>query len=452
MITKILFSLLFLSTSLLASDYETSGGGAGGGGDVTGPASSVDTEIPRFSGITGKVITNGSGLSSDGSTLTFNDGVDLISLIMPSTNSVLFSSSPSAVAGTANACFGMGSCTTMGASGFGNSYFGKNAGNNTANSDNNTCVGKDCMITATLFSDSTCMGDRACTALGLGGDLSVGIGALSLQTATASASVTCIGAKSCRRLSDADFVVAIGSGALDSFPASGQPTGDRLIAIGNLAGTTVTSGSDLILIGIDAEPSAPTASNEMVIGSFNSAINNVYIGEGAASASPTAVSVRGTDANAVDAVAAPDLTLRAPDKVAGTGAGANLILEAGECNAGCAGGATGTIQANNALDAVAQVKRKTTVNLTADDTVISVSLASFIEVSSDDAVATNRTFTLGAGLTGQVISLSWAGANAGELLDAGNHKLSADFIPTEDDVIDLVYDGTDWLERSRSVN
>ena len=92
------------------------------------------------------------------------------------------------------------------------------------------------------------------------------------------------------------------------------------------------------------------------------------------------------------------------------------------------------------------------VSLTADDTVITASDTSYIALSSDSAVATDRTFTLTAGADGQRLTIVFTGANAAELLDAGIHKLSADFLPTGDDTLDLISDGTDWYELSVSAN
>jgi hypothetical protein len=97
---------------------------------------------------------------------------------------------------------------------------------------------------------------------------------------------------------------------------------------------------------------------------------------------------------------------------------------------------------------------KQSVSLTADDTAITVT-RNFIEVSSDSGTATDRTFTLATTnmQAGVPVTISWSGANAGEIVSgATNMKLSATWTPDEDDTLSLVFDGTDWLETSRSAN
>jgi hypothetical protein len=100
------------------------------------------------------------------------------------------------------------------------------------------------------------------------------------------------------------------------------------------------------------------------------------------------------------------------------------------------------------------ITKKTDTNLTADDTVIDPINKTFLLMSSDDGTASNRTFTISTTSVedGHRITLCWSGANAGELLDAGNHKLSAAWTPTDDDCLELIFDGTDWLETNRSTN
>ena len=95
---------------------------------------------------------------------------------------------------------------------------------------------------------------------------------------------------------------------------------------------------------------------------------------------------------------------------------------------------------------------KITQNLTADDTVITTTTKSFLALSSDSATATDRTFTLNAGAEGQRLVLLWADIDAGELLDTGNAKLSADWTPTDNDTLSLIYDGNNWVEVARSIN
>ncbi len=113
----------------------------------------------------------------------------------------------------------------------------------------------------------------------------------------------------------------------------------------------------------------------------------------------------------------------------------------------------GDVQANQGVDIGNEFETSSTaVNLTADDTVVNVADTSFLVMSSDSAVAIDRTFTLTAGADGQHLKIVWNSANAGELLDAGIHRLSAAFTPTQDDTLSLISDGTNWYECGRSMN
>jgi hypothetical protein len=103
-------------------------------------------------------------------------------------------------------------------------------------------------------------------------------------------------------------------------------------------------------------------------------------------------------------------------------------------------------------------KTRSTVSLTADDQVVSTVGRGHIALSSDDATATNRTFVLTAGETGQELVLEWVGANAGQLIDdsansdSGNVRLSADWSPSAYGTLSLVCNGVDWIEVGRSAN
>lgn len=98
------------------------------------------------------------------------------------------------------------------------------------------------------------------------------------------------------------------------------------------------------------------------------------------------------------------------------------------------------------------------VTLSADNQSVSTYARSYIRLQSDNVTAANRTFVLTQGATGQFLDIEWVGTNAGELVDdsaqtgAGNHRLSATWTPTQYDVLSLRFNGTDWVERTRSAN
>lgn len=102
---------------------------------------------------------------------------------------------------------------------------------------------------------------------------------------------------------------------------------------------------------------------------------------------------------------------------------------------------------------------KSTVSLTADNQTVTTTNISYISLSSNDATATNRTFILGQStVAGHQLTIEWTGTNAGELIDdsaqgtGGNHRLSANWTPTQYDTIHFISNGTDWIEVGRSAN
>ncbi len=104
------------------------------------------------------------------------------------------------------------------------------------------------------------------------------------------------------------------------------------------------------------------------------------------------------------------------------------------------------------------------VTLTADDQqVFEPVAASYVRIQGDGGgggLATARTIVLSYGsFAGQTLDIEWVGTNAGQILDngalaggVGNIRLNGDWTPTQYDVLSLRFNGTDWVERSRSAN
>jgi hypothetical protein len=145
--------------------------------------------------------------------------------------------------------------------------------------------------------------------------------------------------------------------------------------------------------------------------------------------------------------AGDDLTIEGSNAFATSNAsGGDIILDPGDLD-------------GSGLDGGLKITKhvyypKTDVSLTADDTAITVQGKKFILLSSDSGTAADRTFTLTTASvnSGHSMTLCWSGANAGEMLDTGNQKLSSAWTPTDDDCLELIFDGTDWLETNRSTN
>ena len=101
-----------------------------------------------------------------------------------------------------------------------------------------------------------------------------------------------------------------------------------------------------------------------------------------------------------------------------------------------------------------QGKLVSTTQLLADNQSIVLSAGQgVLYLTSDNTTATNRTFTISNGDNeGQrlTIILTSATANACELANTGNVKLSAGWTPaTQYSNISLIFDGTNWIETSR---
>lgn len=93
------------------------------------------------------------------------------------------------------------------------------------------------------------------------------------------------------------------------------------------------------------------------------------------------------------------------------------------------------------------------VTLATDDAVITTQTNSVIRIISDSGVATDRTFTLSAGRSGQRLMLFWAtNSVSGELVSGAGTALTATWTPnSQGDNIQLIWDSasSSWYETSR---
>ena len=98
-----------------------------------------------------------------------------------------------------------------------------------------------------------------------------------------------------------------------------------------------------------------------------------------------------------------------------------------------------------------------TVNLTADNQEVTTNTRSFLKLTSDNTTPTNRTFTLASGeADGQRLTIMWNdNTNGGELVDTGTSKISSEWLVQGNmqyKTLNLIWDGTNWVELSRSNN
>lgn len=230
-----------------------------------------------------------------------------------------------------------------------------------------------------------------------------------------------------------DFISPVGTDILWSMPSldigtSSMPT--QTVYTTTLRGTIIdlpVGGNNLT---IRDSITSPLGSGRMAI-------------YGNASFSP--VSMFSKSNTAADAQDTADVEVVGGDitNAGASGNAASVVLRGG-LNAGS--GDIGSVEINSP-----SVKKATSQTLSADDTVIRPQ-TSFYVIDSDSVTAADRTFTLDTTVPqGTEVTFVWSG-NAGELLDTGNQKLSADWTPDGDDSITLIFDGTDWIELSRSAN
>lgn len=176
-----------------------------------------------------------------------------------------------------------------------------------------------------------------------------------------------------------------------------------------------------------------------------------YVGIG--TAQPTAqLHVQGalTDATVLRIRASGSASIMVAENAAGTGV---LVLSAGG-NLGV-GGSTTPLTAMS-IDGGLTL-RPGSVNVTADNQLITVGNRSLLILNSNNPPV-YRTIILANGMqSGQVLLLLVAGAagNGVELADnanVSNANLTAAWLPENGDTIQLVWDGADWIELSRSNN
>jgi hypothetical protein len=140
--------------------------------------------------------------------------------------------------------------------------------------------------------------------------------------------------------------------------------------------------------------------------------------------------------------------------VAENGAGAGVLVLSSAGNLGV--GSSTTPQTAMSIDGGLTL-RSNTVNVTADNQLITIGNRSFLILNSNNPPV-YRTIVLSNGLqVGQMLLLLvTGGAGSGvELVDnvnSSNANLTAAWLPENGDTLQLIWDGADWIELSRSNN
>lgn len=354
--------------------------------------------------------------------------------------------------------------------GSGNLFFGPGAGSFTLTGTNNVGIGSAALDTLTNGAVNVAIGESALTLL-TSGQGNVAIGRLSGDGLNTHSSNTSMGTYSMRGTgaantavgmeaiggqvaSNADSNTAIGTRAL-----YGLTTGDFNIAIGRLAGDAITTGASNIVIGYDLDVPSATSSNQINIG-------GVITSNGTAMTFTQPI-ILSSDPNA-DRLAFFDdsfgglayltlsgLTITGTSLAvdAATDSAAGVIEEntTAEAQAG-----TSDDGAMSPADVVTSINNSSTVTITSDNQVVTVGNTRFLTVTSDNATATNRTFSISDGTTGQTLVLykNTTDTNNFELVANGSTLLKGTW-PTAgnpgDYWVALRWNGQKWNEENRLI-
>jgi hypothetical protein len=236
------------------------------GGDVVGPASSVDNAIVRYDGTTGKLIQNSSVTLDDTGAIAGAASYNGLKLF----------------GNTLDVSIGFDALTV--GSGSRNTAVGANALQSHSSGDNNTAIGV------------LAMGNAANTSAG-----SVAVGYRSLANSTNAQSSVAIGVVAWRLGATPHDSIAIGARALQTNTAGDNigigtdaapvvSTGTRNIAIGRQCLLNATTPTGNIVLGYQSATSIVTGDNNIVIGvgadSPNGFNENIIIGHNATSPDP----------------------------------------------------------------------------------------------------------------------------------------------------------------------
>ena len=149
-----------------------------------------------------------------------------------------------------------------------NVALGNTALDSITSGNENTAIGANALSSFTTQSGSTAVGFNAASSTTGGNNTAIGESALADNVT--GVNNTFVG-KSAGRFATSNNNVGIGHEALGS-------GGFDNVAVGQSAGSTITSGNNLTVLGHNAEPSAPTATNEITLGDAN--VTTVRMGNG----------------------------------------------------------------------------------------------------------------------------------------------------------------------------
>jgi hypothetical protein len=366
-----------------------------------------------------------------------------------------FSVAPTSPVGTKNERFGelAGASLTTGQQ---NAYFGYNAGTAGTAGSFNAALGCDALSKCTT-GVNVAVGHQALRDVVGGGDYSTGVGAGALKqwvsgsynvavganammTSTNGTQNTAVGGSAMRAATNGGYDVAVGHNAGFNMGKSAAGTGRYNVAVGHSAGFNIDAGSGNIVLGASADTSSAGASNEFVAGSGSHPVDNVYFGKGATNATPTAYTIRGTGGSG--AVNGADIQIAGGTAGAAAQTGGSIVFQTAKTGTGTTlttrvkispAGIMNTFKGGDVASAASVTPSGNVFKVTGNTPITAVATAG---ITAGTRITMIFTDTPGPTVTD----------NDGALNLAGNFAADAN------DTLTLIYDGTNWLEVSRSAN
>jgi len=292
------------------------------------------------------VDTNGL-LAEDNTNFLYDDTTDILSvdeINLPTTSSsegIIYVNSSRFIHayGTDNIFIGRsaGNFTLTTGSALRNTALGSLAVDALTTGDDNVGIGYQALTSNTDGVDNTAIGVNSLVNNSTG-DANVAIGRLALQRNISGDFNTAVGTSAFQAQGSGTYNTGIGYQAL--YGGLNDAIATHNTALGALAGASVTTGSRNTFIGAysDLISSTPTlsdsialgyltqirASNQFVVGSETSPINDAYFGEGVISTGPSDIVFNATGGSGTD-IAGADFTI-ASGKATGVGVGGDVIF------------------------------------------------------------------------------------------------------------------------------
>jgi len=254
----------------------------GSSGDVTGPASATDDALVKFDGTTGKAIQNSNATLTDAGLLTVVAFRCLGGGSISTNIAIGADALSSNTTGSESVAVGLGALDAQ-TTGTNNTAIGRDALGSVIGNSHNTAVGRQALLYNTA-DGNTAVGAGSLTS-NTTGTGNVALGYLALRGVTTHSNNTAIGHSSLSSLSNTGVSnTAVGTNALLV-----NTSGSYNVAVGHAAGDALTTGSNNVCIGYNANTTGATVIGVTAVGSSALAVNTASYN--------TAIGYQALDAN-----------------------------------------------------------------------------------------------------------------------------------------------------------